>query len=213
MTSGSGKRKKGSGGLNDDDQALWNAFSKSVKPLSHPRHVGKNIEESKAQSDSRETKRGGEHIQPKRPVVGKQSKSTEQSHPPEAKVKSNLGQFDDRKARRLNSGRLKVESRLDLHGMRQAEAHAALRRFLHASVSKDYRTVLIITGKGFAKDDNSQDWDGGSYRERGVLRRMLPNWLEQPEMRGLVVSYTSAGPRHGGDGAYYVQLRNLRRRS
>ena len=213
MTSGSGKRRKGASGLSKDDQALWQAFSKSVKPLSHPKHIGKNVEIPEEIGDSRETRRAAEHIRSKQKRATTTPSEARSKQPAPVKAAPNLGQFDDKKIRRLNSGRLKVESRLDLHGMRQAEAHAALRRFLHASVNKDYRTVLIITGKGFARNDDERTWEGASDRERGVLRRMLPNWLEQPEFRGIVVSYTSAGPRHGGDGAFYVQLRNLRRRS
>lgn len=213
MTSGSGKRGKGLGNLNKEDQALWRAFSRSVKPLPGQKHIGKKAENTGFSSDSRETKASAEHkqsktkrgIQPSQPA----------SKPPAITVKPapDLNQFDDKKIRRLNSGRLKVEARLDLHGMRQNEALAELRRFLNASVNKDHRTVLIITGKGFSRSDDERDWFDRSDRERGVLRRMLPNWLEQPEFRSMVVSYTSAGPRHGGDGAFYVQLRSQRRRS
>jgi DNA-nicking Smr family endonuclease len=46
---------------------------------------------------------------------------------------------------------------------------------------------------------------------RGVLLRGVPLWLEQPELRAVVLSYTTAGTRHGGDGALYVQLRKARK--
>ena len=213
MTSGSGKRRKGTRGLNSEDQALWQAFSKTVKPLPGQKHIGKKAENTEPASDSRETKASTEH----KPKVPKQVTSLAQStgKKPAVSVKPapGLSEFDDKKIRRLNSGRLKVEARLDLHGMRQNEALAELRRFLGASANKDYRTVLIITGKGFSRSDDEREWFDRSDRERGILRRMLPNWLEQPEFRSIVVSYTSAGPRHGGDGAFYVQLRSRRRRS
>ncbi|MEM8971142.1 MAG: Smr/MutS family protein [Pseudomonadota bacterium] len=212
MTSGSRKRGKGSGGLDKEDQELWQAFSKSVKPLGRQKHIGKTAAKSEISGDSRETKRVSEHNKtgkkPPETTVGERPKRT----PAPAKIAPNLNQFDDRKIRRLNSGRLQVEARLDLHGMRQNEAHAALRRFLHSALSKDYRTVLIITGKGYARPDDAEGDDYASDRDRGVLRRMLPSWLEQPEFRSMVVGYTSAGPRHGGDGAFYVQLRSARRR-
>ena len=41
----------------------------------------------------------------------------------------------------------------------------------------------------------------------GVLRRAVPLWLNEPDLRALVVSYTQASPRHGGAGALYVRLR------
>jgi DNA-nicking Smr family endonuclease len=46
---------------------------------------------------------------------------------------------------------------------------------------------------------------------RGVLRRNVPHWLEQPELRTIVLSYATASPRHGGAGALYVQLRKSMR--
>jgi DNA-nicking Smr family endonuclease len=35
----------------------------------------------------------------------------------------------------------------------------------------------------------------------------VPMWLAEPDMRALVVSYTTAHARHGGEGALYIQLR------
>jgi DNA-nicking Smr family endonuclease len=49
----------------------------------------------------------------------------------------------------------------------------------------------------------------GAFGEprRGVLRRNVPAWLEEPALRSIVLGYTAAGVRHGGEGALYVQLR------
>ena len=46
--------------------------------------------------------------------------------------------------------------------------------------------------------------------QRGVIRRGVPHWLEEPDLRAVVLSYTEASPRHGGTGALYVQLRKAR---
>ena len=89
---------------------------------------------------------------------------------------------------------------LDLHGMTQAAAHAALMRFLHRSQSAGYRLVLVVTGKGRPED-------GLRPGDRGVLRRMVPHWLGLPEARAVVLGWDQAGPRQGGAGALYVRLR------
>ena len=47
-------------------------------------------------------------------------------------------------------------------------------------------------------------------RQRGVLRRSVPHWLEEPDLRAVVLGYTQAAVRHGGAGALYVQLRERR---
>lgn len=69
--------------------------------------------------------------------------------------------------------------------------------------------VLVITGKGReADEDRHAPFDMFQERDRGVLRRNVPRWLAEPELRSIVVGYTSAHVKHGGDGAFYVQLRN-----
>jgi len=42
---------------------------------------------------------------------------------------------------------------------------------------------------------------------QGVLRRRLPEWLRDPDIAPMTTGYASAHRRHGGDGAWYVFLR------
>jgi DNA-nicking Smr family endonuclease len=100
----------------------------------------------------------------------------------------------------LRRGKQGVEAVIDLHGMRQAEAHAALRGFLHRSQAAGLKVVLVVTGKGAAGIDSA-------FEERGVLRRVVPHWLRLPDLRPLVVGFDEAAPHHGGAGALYVRLR------
>jgi DNA-nicking Smr family endonuclease len=114
------------------------------------------------------------------------------------------GGLDRLTARKLDKGHLAVEARLDLHGMRQRDAHAALRKFLKWAQTKDYRHVLVITGKGSLRDE------GRSFYEeeaRGVLRQAVPHWLSQSDLAPLIVSFAEAPRRLGGGGALYVRLR------
>lgn len=104
----------------------------------------------------------------------------------------------------LRRGRKDVDSVIDLHGMRQEEAHFALLRFLHRAQASDYGLVLVITGKGGAASSS------GLFEERGVLRRMVPHWLRLPDLRPLVIGFDEASPQHGGSGALYVRLRRRR---
>lgn len=119
-----------------------------------------------------------------------------------------LAEFDRRKARKIASGKHDIEARIDLHGMRQGEAHQELRGFLMSCVVRGLSTVLVITGKGarIPDEDTGRDWMSDTP-DRGVLRRMVPLWLAEPDLRALVIGFHSAGVRHGGDGAIYVQLR------
>jgi DNA-nicking Smr family endonuclease len=116
-----------------------------------------------------------------------------------------LAALERRQARRLRSGQVEIEARLDLHGMRQSDAHAALRRFLLACHARGVRWALVITGKGATARGGAS-----GEHERGVLRRNVPRWLAEPELRAIVISYTAAAAPHGGEGALYVQLRRRR---
>jgi len=94
--------------------------------------------------------------------------------------------------------------------MRQREAHAALRRFLKSAQGQGYRHVLVITGKGAAADTTRPFYES---EERGVLRQTVPHWLAASDLAPVVLSYSEAPRRLGGEGALYVRLRKSERGS
>lgn len=110
---------------------------------------------------------------------------------------SNPG-LDRRTAERLRKGRMEIDRRLDLHGLTEAVAHAALDRAVASAWRDGARVLLVITGKGSSKE-------GG-----GVLRRNLPRWLAVGANAARVLRIESARPQHGGGGAFYVLLRRQR---
>lgn len=97
--------------------------------------------------------------------------------------------------KKLARGRLDIDARIDLHGLKRAEAHNLLHDFLIRARERGMRHVLVITGKG------------SSLASEGVLRREVPIWLAKPEFRPFVSGHEFAAPGHGGDGALYVRLR------
>jgi DNA-nicking Smr family endonuclease len=105
--------------------------------------------------------------------------------------------------KRIQRGTLDIDGTLDLHGMRQREAHVALTRFIRARVARGDRTILVITGKGLKKLER----DAATIIEAGVLRSMLPIWLSEPGLAPLVAGWDAAAQAHGGEGAFYVRLR------
>ena len=88
---------------------------------------------------------------------------------------------------------VEIGGRLDLHGMDQDQARAALEAFVLRAVRDGHRAVLIITGRGKT----------GS----GVLRRRAPDWLAEHPLRSVVAGVARAHRRHGGEGALYVALK------
>ncbi len=123
--------------------------------------------------------------------------------PPSAKhAPPPLAPIERRLMRELRRGHASIDGALDLHGMTQAEAHQALRGFLRHSQARGARVVIVVTGKG-GSFDNAIGFPG----ERGVLRRLTPHWLREPDMRSIVLGFEEAGRAHGGAGALYVRLR------
>jgi DNA-nicking Smr family endonuclease len=97
--------------------------------------------------------------------------------------------------RRLHRDRDEHGDRLDLHGLTQDQARAALTGFVLRAWAERQRHVLIITGKGNLGD--------------GVLRRRVPEWLGQPPLRKVVAGLSEAHRRHGGEGALHVALKRV----
>jgi DNA-nicking Smr family endonuclease len=201
---GAGSQRRG---LSQEDHALWETTAQSIKPLrQRPRvHVATEKIAVKAGAETNARHRaahGGQtHTHVSAPVPGKIVASA----PP-------LADFDARKAKKIRAGRLEIERRIDLHGLRQSEAHSRLRRFLMDCHYQGVRHVLVITGKGAPRRHRSgSEYDDWSSPEPGVLRRQVPHWLSEPDLRPIVVSFTTAAAQHGGDGALYVHLRRVDR--
>jgi DNA-nicking Smr family endonuclease len=195
--------------LSDEDEALWKHTAATLQPLQ-----GKKSRHHPGVADPDETP----PFEPKAKAAKKGTSQLARSQsqtmpppspapPPPSKAPA-LNTFERKAARRLGQGKMEIEARLDLHGMRQHEAHLALRRFLLTSYSRGLRWVLVITGKGGPRRPHDDEDFGYATPERGVLRKNVPMWLTEPELRAVVVSYTAAAIPHGGEGALYVQLRN-----
>jgi DNA-nicking Smr family endonuclease len=113
-----------------------------------------------------------------------------------------LAPIERRLKRELARGRGAIDGAIDLHGMNQAEAHQALRGFLRHCQARGARLVIVVTGKGGPLGE-----PGPHGEERGVLRRLAPHWLREPDLRPVVLGFEEAGRAHGGAGALYVRLR------
>ena len=171
----------------NDDDALWSRVTRSVTPLKGRSPV---------------TALPGE---PPRPAAAARQKEPATSTPRKTVARplapGVVDGLDRRQADRFRRGQLAIENRLDLHGFTRREAHAELQAFLVRSQEQRHRVVLLITGKG----------QRAPLEERtGILRRLVPEWLNEPSMRRRIVALAPARPQHGGDGAYYLYLKKLR---
>jgi DNA-nicking Smr family endonuclease len=166
-----------------DDTDLWLQTIKKVKPL-----------------DSRV-------IQPQ-PLVAEQPHEPQPSTfvpkpinatpKAELKVAAREG-IDKNQRRRMDRGDIPIEDRIDLHGLTRDEASTVLEHFIEKAYSEGKRMLLVITGKGYKSKYN-----------KSVLKQELPHWLNRANLHGKILRFSTAQPKHGGDGAYYILLKRKR---
>jgi DNA-nicking Smr family endonuclease len=206
--------------LSEEDVALWNIVAQSIGPAKGKSRVREVEVDADATVDAPADAHQGGPGDPRQPpaVRAKHNSavpvipSAQKATPAPAAAKARLQEpksvpLERRKARRIARGTDEIEARLDLHGMTQDDAHRELVGFVRRCQAAGFRTVLVITGKGGPLRRHPDDGDDYDARPRGVLRRNVPRWLAGPEIGALVVNYTTAHVRHGGEGALYVQLR------
>ncbi|MBY0560656.1 Smr/MutS family protein [Hyphomicrobium sp.] len=209
QSGGGGGKGRGSADDNDDHE-IWRHTAATIEPLKRAKarfHPASDAVKAAGVSRPKIS------AEPERPPVKPRSAH---AHPEIARPKPSpakapdLALFDRNSVRKLRGGRTEIEARVDLHGMRQDEAHMALRSFLFSCQRRGLRFVLVITGKG-KTNGKALSEEGYGERERGVLKRNVPRWLDEPELRAIVVSFTVAAIQHGGEGAMYVHLRSKNR--
>jgi DNA-nicking Smr family endonuclease len=136
------------------------------------------------------------------PEVKTQAPKTPIKTSAKAATKNPAG-LDGNTERRLERGDIAPTAKLDLHGLTESAAHGTLLTFLIAAHRRGDRLVLVVTGKGAAADSDSPLFERG----RGVLRQMVPRWLDEAPMAKIVADKRWSHRRHGGDGALYIYLR------
>ncbi len=100
--------------------------------------------------------------------------------------------------RRLRAGDVRVESRVDLHGLNARTAHVTVRRAPERAHADGRRCILVVHGRGVHSPEGP------------VLRAFLLRWLTESRVAPIVMAFASARPRDGGEGATYVLLRRSR---
>lgn len=189
--------------LSEEDRAAWEHAARSLEPLARKRR-----EKRRAEGPSPDPPPDSQAAPRPRPAPVHKAPAppARRDEPPP------IAEIGRRQTRKLSTGQVSIDGRVDLHGMTRAEAHGVLRRFLAAAHERDARWALVITGKGARRGPDLSELSGGfTAPASGVLRRNVPMWLAEPDLRAIVVGFRTAAQAHGGDGALYVQLRQRRR--
>ncbi len=185
--------------MDEDDKKLWEIMVSDVKKL----YQEDTLYNSEEQNSSK----------PKKSPQKTQGQAKNASHqiqtPQKTKKESNdksSFQVDRATAEKLRKGKIRIDARIDLHGMNKIQAHEALISFINQSHTRGHRCVLVITGKGKAKS-SEQHW---MHNEPGILRKSVPSWLKSPPLNNIVLKVQQAAIKDGAEGALYVLLRKKR---
>lgn len=112
--------------------------------------------------------------------------------------------IDRNTAEKFVKGKMQIDGRLDLHGYTENQAYDKLVSFILEAYQCQKRCLLIITGKG----KSPKYW----YEEKtGILKDLVPKWLNHHPVRPLILSFSYAKQNHGGQGAIYVLLKRNRK--
>ena len=94
------------------------------------------------------------------------------------------------KLRKLAKSNIKLDSEIDLHGLDRLSAREKVDNFVKSSISRGYRYINVITGKG-----------------SGVIQRVVKEYLDEETTFQYVIGYSNAPRKQGGDGAIILHLR------
>ena len=100
----------------------------------------------------------------------------------------------EKNIKEIKTGKFKVQSKLDLHGYRLKEAETLFFEFLRKCFNSNKRNILVISGKG--------------EHGKGKIKLSIPVWIASPSLSHLIYFYSFAAPKDGGNGAFYIRLRN-----
>ena len=94
----------------------------------------------------------------------------------------------------------------DLHGLTLSEANKKVKEIIISCSEKNYREILLITGKGL----HSRDDDVYKSSKLSKLRYSVPEYINsEPEISKLIISVVNPSRKEGGDGALLIKLKKL----
>ena len=96
--------------------------------------------------------------------------------------------------------------RFDLHGLTLDEAHKKVKEIIKSCSEKNFREILLITGKGL--HSNQEDVYKSSSLSK--LRFSVPEFINSdPENSKLILSIVNPPSKDGGEGALLIKLKKL----
>ena len=178
----------------DDDKILWEKVTQSVRRM-NPQPAFQTPRQREGPKTGPLKTSWIDRSQSVDTAQEKAKTSPDNTMPADFRLGETSG-IDRTSARRMQRGQVPIEGRLDLHGLSQEQAKKEVKAFIGSAVQKNFRHVLIITGKGR---------DG-----HGILRQKVPEWLKDAPLCHHLNAISYAQPKDGGKGALYIRLKRQR---
>ena len=101
----------------------------------------------------------------------------------------------------------KSRFKFDLHGYSLDDANKKVREIILQCISKKYRELLLITGKGI---HSTNEKDAFISKDLGKIKFSVPEFIKNDqELNSFIISINVAEKKDGGDGAILIKLRSL----
>ena len=101
----------------------------------------------------------------------------------------------------------KERFKFDLHGFTLEEANSKVREVITYCVEKQYKELLLITGKGIHSTNEGDTYVSKNF---GKLKYSVPDFIKSDtELNSLIISINEAAIKDGGEGAILIKLKKL----
>tara|TARA_B100000003_G_C10735414_1_gene292830 strand:+ start:72 stop:488 length:417 start_codon:yes stop_codon:yes gene_type:complete len=138
-------------------------------------------------------------------VIKKKDLSQEDKQTWEDYIKDPLGIYD--KDNKIQKNIRKERFKFDLHGFTLEEANTKVREVITYCVEKNYKELLLITGKGIHSTNEEDTYVSKNF---GKLKYSVPDFIKSDtELNSLIISINEASFKDGGEGAILIKLKKL----
>ena len=119
--------------------------------------------------------------------------------------KSEFSIIKNKTNKKLKKGRIKIDKKIDFHGLSLLEAENLFKTTIQESYSRNLRCLLFVTGKGVNKKNDQEDTGARLYY--GKIRNSFHEWTTTKGVQEKILNIQDAPINLGGDGAFLVFLR------
>ncbi len=119
----------------------------------------------------------------------------------------NLANIEDKDSnfyvKNVNRNEIK---KLDLHGYSLLEANQKVKSFINNSFERNYKKLLIVTGKGLRSKAYKDPYRSNNM---SILKNSVPDFIRNyQQLCNKITRISVANQKDGGEGAFYIFLKN-----